>query len=436
MTTPRFSVLIPTRDRPDTLRHTLSTVTAQDGDDYEIVVADNCGGPETRAVVEQCGSPSVRYTRSDEVLPMAVNWERGLALCSGEYVTVLGDDDGFMPSTLPLARKLIAATAAPGMISWRAHVYWYPDTIAHWNRNRLFVNLGSRASRINSRPVLEQFYRSEISISLLPTIYSGFFHRRVIEEARRRYRGFFVPPDTPPDVSSGILGLHLTDTFVHSALPLTIRGNSVRSNGTAQWIRSLGASQRETYYREERVGMRGLTHDTLVPSPNLNILIASCKLKCKELYFPGDAALTLDPRTVVRDLLDSLNHDPDAYDDNLDDAKRLAAKLGMALEARDIPARERRERTARSGPITNPQGVIDCLGVNGDLAGLANIADAARLAESLLPPAGQFLEARDAAPAEAARGVAYDTSVTARAVERPRSQLGMLLSGLLRGRKN
>jgi len=41
--------------------------------------------------------------RSGEVLPIADNWERGLAACVGGYVTILGDDDGFLPSTLAMA---------------------------------------------------------------------------------------------------------------------------------------------------------------------------------------------------------------------------------------------------------------------------------------------------------------------------------------------
>jgi glycosyltransferase involved in cell wall biosynthesis len=159
MTAPRFSVLIPARDRPDTLRHTLATVAAQGGGDYEIVVADNCGGAEIRRIAEQFAGPALRYLRSDEILPMAANWERGLGACSGEYVTVLGDDDAFLPSTLAAARKLIALTQAE-LISWRAHVYWWPDTIAYWHRNRLFVNLGGGASPVKSRPTLEQFYRA------------------------------------------------------------------------------------------------------------------------------------------------------------------------------------------------------------------------------------------------------------------------------------
>ena len=138
---PLFSILIPTRDRPATLRHTLATVAAQPGNDYEIVVADNCCGPETRQIAEELGSAWIRYTRSEEILPMAENWERGLALCAGEYVTVLGDDDALVPSALALARTL-ASAAQPEIISWPTHVYWWADTIVPWNRNSLLVRFG------------------------------------------------------------------------------------------------------------------------------------------------------------------------------------------------------------------------------------------------------------------------------------------------------
>src|SRR5476649_943362 len=97
----RFSILVPTRQRPDTLPATLATLVEQPGDDYEIVVADNFGDEEVARVIAaaQQANPRVKHVRTDRVLPMAQNWERGLAACTGEYVSVLGDDDGFLPTT-------------------------------------------------------------------------------------------------------------------------------------------------------------------------------------------------------------------------------------------------------------------------------------------------------------------------------------------------
>ncbi len=432
MTAARFSVLIPARDRPETLRHTLATVAAQGGDDYEIVVADNCGGPEVRRIVDQFSSPQLRYTRSDEILPMAANWERGLALCNGEFVTILGDDDAFLPSTLAAARKLIEATQAE-LITWRPHVYWWPDTIAYWNRNRLYVNLGGGVAWVKSRTVLEQFYRGSLGFNMIPSIYASFFHRRLVDEARRRHGGFFVPADSVPDVASGILGLHLTERFAVSGRPLSIRGNSSHSNGTAQWARSVGAQQREIYLREERVGLQGLIHDSLVPSPNLSIIITSAKLKCKEVYFPADNALSVDLPGVVRELIANLNQDPEAYEENLYDAKALASKLGMPLDAGAVPARQASARKVSWGPIVNNDGEIDCIGVNGDLAGVDDIAGAARLVEALMPPLDSFLESGASQSADAKRHTAYDAGgARSAAAPAPRpSMLRALLASLL-----
>ncbi len=384
---PRFSILVPTRERPETLRHTLGTLLSQAGDDYEIVVADNCCGPETRRLVEELASPKLRYTRSEEILPMAENWERGLALCAGEYVTVLGDDDGFLPSTLAMARKLVAEMQ-PEIFSWAPHVYWWPDTIVPWNRNALLVNLANEVKEIPSRPLLERFYRGEVQFVQIPMMYCAFFHRGIIEEAQLRYDGFFVPKDTAPDVASGILGLHITQSHVFSGRPLSIRGNSGKSSGTAQWARSLGAKQREIYFREERVGLQGFIHKALVPSPNLSIIIASAKLKCKDAYFPADDALSVDVGRVLHEMIDNLNEEPEAYEDNLEDAKALAAKLGVGLNMAAIPPKKPKDRSPYWGPVVKQDKSVPYLSVNGDLAGLRHIGDAGRLTEALLPPLG------------------------------------------------
>jgi len=381
---PLFSVLVPTRERPETLRHTLDTVLSQPGDDFEVIVADNASGPETRRIVEAAGRPNLRYVRSEEVLPMAENWERGLELCSGEYVTVLGDDDAFVPSTLAMARRL--ASREPEIFSWTPHVYWWPDTIVPWNRNSLVVTLANAVTERSSRDALEAFYRGQVAFVQVPMIYSAFFHRGIIEEARMRYDGFFVPRDTAPDVASSILGLHLSQTHVHCSRPLSIRGNSGKSSGTAQWARSLGAEQREIYFREERMGLQRFIHQRLVPSPNLTIIVASAKLKCRDVYFPDDPVLDVDLGQVLNEMIGNLNEEPEAYDDNLRDAAALAEKMGLALNMAAIPPMQPKDRSRRWGPIPGPVGGLSYLCVNGDLAGLRHIGEAAQLVDALLPP--------------------------------------------------
>ncbi|MDH3326111.1 MAG: glycosyltransferase [Gammaproteobacteria bacterium] len=383
MTSPRFSILIPTRDRPDTFQHTLKTVMAQVGDDYEVIVADNCSGPRTKEIVDDWNSEKIKYIRSDAIIPMAENWENGLNECSGDYITILGDDDGLVPSSLSLARNVIDKTQAK-IVSWALHTYWWPDTIVPWNRNRLYLEFGDNAVHMDKRNTLIAFYQGQISFGKLPMIYNSFIHKSCIEQVRQKFGRYFAIPHIP-DVFSGVVNLTIDGDWYHVNRPMAVRGNSGKSNGTAQWARSLGEKQREQYLIEEKVKLENMIHETLVPSPNLQIIIANCKIKCKELIFPDDDELTVDIGMVISGIITSLNVEPEAYDDNLFDAKALADKYNLTIDPSKIPQHQPTHRQATSGPIGTKENTTG-IAVNGDLADISDINGACRLADALMPP--------------------------------------------------
>lgn len=379
-----FSILVPTRERAATLRYTLESLIVQPQGGFEIVVADNCSSPATKLVVEDVASSAsctVKYVRSDTVLPMAENWEKGLAACEGDYVTVIGDDDGLSPVAIALARSAIDATKAK-VLSWALHTYWWPDTIVYWQANRLFVNFGNEATWLNSRDILQRFYAGSVSFGTLPMIYNAFVSKETITRVRERYGRYFVSPDLAPDVTSGIVNLMFEDKFLYSTRPLGIRGNSGKSNGTAQWARHLGAAMRENYLRDEGTTLEKLLHGSLVHSPNLDLYIASIKLKIKEAFFPDDKTLNVNLADVVDEMVANLNNEPEAYEDNLADALALAKKLSITVPRRKIPSKQMRPRTLGSGPNGPGQMCIDC-----NRARVYTISAAAQLAESMMPPA-------------------------------------------------
>jgi glycosyltransferase involved in cell wall biosynthesis len=385
MMDPRFSILVPTRQRPDTLLATLATLLWQTGDDYEIVVADNCGDEEVAAVINtvQQRHPRVKHLRSDRVLPMAANWERGLAACSGEYVSVLGDDDGFLPSTLDAVRQLIAATDAR-VIAWEMHTYWWPDTIVYWHKNRLYISLGNNEwGWLDSRAALVETYRNPVSFADLPMIYNGFVHRDVINTVIDRFGAYFVPAHMAPDITSGIINLAYTSKCLYSRRPLAVRGHSRRSTGCSFWARSLGKEQQTIYLHEERTTIERLTHPSMTVSQNIGFGVASLKASLKDLLFPHDNELQVDRGAVVRSTLATLNDDPEAYDDNLAEALQLAEKIGLAIDPKTIPAKA--ATTSSRKPLQGPagSGINLSVGVNCNLVNVFDVAGAARLAEAM-----------------------------------------------------
>ena len=363
----------------------MATVAEQCGNDFEIVVADNASGPEAKLAVDKIKSCPVKYLRTDSVVPMTENWTRGLEACTGEYITILGDDDALLPSTLVIMRRILDHGFCK-LIKWNMHTYWWPDAILEHNRNMLFINHSSEIelTTYSNSAMLRGFYDGSVSFGELPMLYNSFVHRSVLSDIKQRWGGF-LPLQHVPDVSSGILNLLVTDDHVYCTRPLSIRGNSGKSNGTSFFARSKGNAIRNSHFNEERSDLTTMIHPSLIPSPNLDILIASVKLWARDRFFPERQDLNVDISMIINQIIMSLNNDIDAYDDGLRDAHALALKYNVNINHSAIPAKGPRQNIICQTGIVGSAGKTVSISLDGNLAGVSNIYQASRLAESILP---------------------------------------------------
>lgn len=90
----RFSILLPTRNRPEMLRRAVGSVLAQDFADWELIVFDN---GETVPIFTD--DRRVRWIRGRATGP-ADAFAQALGWASGEIVHPLGDDDELAPGAL------------------------------------------------------------------------------------------------------------------------------------------------------------------------------------------------------------------------------------------------------------------------------------------------------------------------------------------------
>src|SRR5207253_431279 len=97
---PLISIIIPTRERVETLRATLSTALDQKSDQIEILVADNASSDGTQSFVASVRDSRVRYVNSGRRVSMSANWEIALEHASGEYLLIIGDDDAILPGAI------------------------------------------------------------------------------------------------------------------------------------------------------------------------------------------------------------------------------------------------------------------------------------------------------------------------------------------------
>ena len=232
MSRPRFSIVVPTRQRPHTLPHTLATILNQDHDSFEVIVADNASSPETRAVVEAIDSPKIRYVRSDSPLTMAANWMRGLAATRGEWITYLGDDDGLMPSALRDVEAIIT-THSVDSIRHCFGQYTWPCADATGEANMLQCPISEHLHFMAGRDALAAMMQAPWTCPI-PLPYHGWISRSVLNRAAAAGDIFC---SNYPDTYAGILLAAHTDLFANINVPFSIIGQSATSN-TLQWMRS------------------------------------------------------------------------------------------------------------------------------------------------------------------------------------------------------
>lgn len=125
----KFSVLLPTRNRLDLLKLAVETVRRQDYDDWEILISDNCSDEDVGAWVRSLGDPRIRCERTERFIPVTENWNRALAMSTGDYVVMLGDDDGLLQGYFRTLREEIERHGRPEVLYINAYLFAYPGVL-------------------------------------------------------------------------------------------------------------------------------------------------------------------------------------------------------------------------------------------------------------------------------------------------------------------
>jgi hypothetical protein len=132
---------------------------------------------------------------------MTENWEQALSNSTGDYVTLVGDDDGLLPDACEVASTAFGASELE-ILSWEPGSFYWPSVADPAWRNHLQMRSSPRfvvAPLLARRPV-EQVFAFELHYSKLPMIYNSFVARTVTERIRARYGRYFH--GSSPDVTS------------------------------------------------------------------------------------------------------------------------------------------------------------------------------------------------------------------------------------------
>ena len=229
---PKFSIVVPTRNRANTLLYTLKTcLNQQDFDDYEVIVSDNFSDDDIADVVEALGSDKVRYFKTDAPLAMTDHWNFAIDKAKGEYIMFLGSDDGIHSYGLYALNQIVSLTGEK-VVQWNANHYTWPCVrstnsnvfcIHDFNNKPQFIN-------INAKSLVKDVVGYKQPVNRLPMIYyRSIIHRSLTDELKSITSAVF--DSTNPDYYSSFAILSLIQSFIDISLPIAASGISGNSNG-------------------------------------------------------------------------------------------------------------------------------------------------------------------------------------------------------------
>lgn len=118
---PRVTVCIPTYNRSEYLTQCLSCLLAQTFTDFELIISDNCSTDGTSEVVRRFADPRIRYYRNTHNIGVFPNMNRCLELATGDYVSILHDDDVYAPRFLERESEMLDRHPAVGLVHCAAY---------------------------------------------------------------------------------------------------------------------------------------------------------------------------------------------------------------------------------------------------------------------------------------------------------------------------
>lgn len=274
----KINVIIPTRERADTLYYCLKTVANQNYDNLNIIVSDNFSQDNTREVVSSIADSRIKYLNTGKRISMSHNWEFALSHVSEGWVTFLGDDDGILPGGIAQVINIINETGVKAITSKWGFYFW-PGSTEFENKLTIPLTTGYEIRRCDKW--LAKLMFGEANYPDLPYIYTGGFADISVVNAARNKNGCFFC-SMIPDVYSAIALTSTVDRYVMINEPVTVMGVSSHSNGASSFGASKNQEPAQKFYSEPNMPFHPKLGSGRVKS--IRIIIYECYLQSMHLH--------------------------------------------------------------------------------------------------------------------------------------------------------
>lgn len=288
---PKFSIIIPQKNRAEYLVHTLKTCMIQDYPNFEIIVSDDGSNDNSVAVVTELSKRDsrIKLFAHKQHLGMRDNFEFALNQVSEGYVMALGGDDGLVPGAIWKMYEILKQTGKE-LLTWSMAGFVYPDPGTGDNGNIIFAKRrkSTDVRILKSTDFLNKIAKTfEYQIDECPMFYmKGIASIDLVKKVKSRTPdGSFYYCPTPDGFSGVVLAGEVVD-YAYTDEPLSIVGNTKKSQGRNYYSTEKKAKKEAEEFFNDNV--RRTMHKELASqqySPLIPLMTADYLLTAKDL--PG-----------------------------------------------------------------------------------------------------------------------------------------------------
>lgn len=229
-----LSIVIPTRNRFDYVRSAIQSVLRISSPQLQLAVEDNGDSNELEVWLrDNISDRRLIYHYSNKPASMCENYDRAMSLASGEYICLIGDDDGVNPEIIAATRwakeHKIDALVPSSLVN-----YVWPD-----------LHMTSRGSmgagELSIRPFTGEITFPDPEAEMLkcvrdagqnfhklPKAYYGIVKKKCMDLVKERTGSYF--PGVSPDMAAALSIATVAKRVCQVDYPLFVPGSSAKSN--------------------------------------------------------------------------------------------------------------------------------------------------------------------------------------------------------------
>lgn len=249
-----LSILIPTKNREEYALKVILQILEINDDRLQIIIQNNSDSNKLEGLLSDClKDPRIKYYYHQELLSFVENFSVGISQCDGEYITIIGDDDGINPVILDIVdwadqNGIEAITPALPII------YYWPQsgvdsesgngklTISDFSSEIKFCDPGKEVIKL-----LKNGCQNYLSYKLAK-LYHGVIKKSVLDEVKAK-TGSYIG-GLSPDIYVSIATSLLIKKVLIIDYPLTISGICKKSGSADSATgRHTGELQQAPHFR-------------------------------------------------------------------------------------------------------------------------------------------------------------------------------------------